>query len=296
MSPNLTPHQLDAYTAILWTWAVTFIPHFVTAILILLVGYMFASWMGGGVRKLLDRAGHLDVAVRPVISAVVRYSILILILIAALAQIGVQTASLLAVLGAAGLAIGLALQGTLTNIAAGIMLLWLRPFQLGDFIEVPGNNVSGSVREIGLFVCILESLDGISVVAPNSAIWNSTLRNHTRNSGRLISLSITFKREANVDRAREVLSRTLSDDERISRTQPPLVFVDNYGTGGFVVVCSFRAAQGNLGELQRIVLPKIERDLEALGDPAFVPTQIVRTLPVDTDPARLLAETTGPTV
>ncbi len=292
MSRTLSPHQLDAYTAMMWTWAVTFIPHLVTAIFIMVIGYMLASWLGGGARKLLDRAGHLDVAVRPVIAAVVRYTILILILTAALAQIGVQTASLLAVLGAAGLAIGLALQGTLTNIAAGIMLLWLRPFQLGDFIEVPANNVSGSVREIGLFVCLLETIDGISVVAPNSAIWNSTLRNHTRNSERLVSLSITFKREANVERVREVLSRTLSADERISRTQTSLVFVDNYNVGGVVVVCSFRAAQENLGELQRTIVSTIARDLEALGDPTLVPNQIVRALPIDTDPARLLAETT----
>src|SRR5262249_39939192 len=89
----------------------------------------------------------------------VRYSILILVFIAALSQVGVQTASLFAVLGAAGIAIGLALQGTLSNIAAGLTLLWPRPFRVGDFIEV--NGMVGTVGEIGLFVCHLETFDGI---------------------------------------------------------------------------------------------------------------------------------------
>jgi small conductance mechanosensitive channel len=93
---------------------------------------------------------------------------LALAVVAVLGNLGVQTASLLAVLGAAGLAIGLPLQGTLTNIAAGIMLLWLRPFHVGDYIEVPSNNISGTVKEIGLFACQLENFDGIFVLLPTA--------------------------------------------------------------------------------------------------------------------------------
>jgi small conductance mechanosensitive channel len=134
---NGTPaHQWDVYTAALWTWSVAFIPHLVTAILLFVVGYILSKWASRSTRAVLDRTGRVDVTVRPVIAATIRYAILILVLVAALAQVGVQTASLLAVLGAAGLAVGLALQGTLTNIAAGIMLLWLRPFRVGDYIEI----------------------------------------------------------------------------------------------------------------------------------------------------------------
>jgi small conductance mechanosensitive channel len=291
MNPKLTPHQLDAYTAMLWTWAVTFIPHIVTAVLILIIGSIIAKWIGNSTQRILDRAGHIDITVTPVIAAAIKYSILILVLVAALSQVGVQTASLLAVLGAAGLAIGLALQGTLTNIAAGIMLLWLRPFRLGDFIEVPSNNISGVVREIGLFVSLLENLDGISVVAPNSQIWNATLRNHTRNSGRLLSLSISLKNTANVDQAREVLVAMLKEDSRVSRVQAPLIFVDSLTTSTIVLTCAFRAAQGNLGELERTIISRVTAQLHSSGNADLAPQQITLNVPATTDPARLLAAT-----
>src|SRR5919107_345073 len=112
------------------------------------------------------------------LAAAARYAVLILVLVAVLGQLGVQAASLLAVLGAAGLAIGLALQGTLSNIAAGVMLLWLRPFKINDYIEV--NNVpglAGIIRQMGLFSCQLEAYDGLFLFVPNASLWNVPLRN-----------------------------------------------------------------------------------------------------------------------
>src|SRR5690606_27681857 len=108
-----------------------------------------------------DRSGRVDSTLRPVLGTVARYAILIIVGVAALGQLGVQTASILAALGAAGLAIGLALQGTLSNIAAGLMLIWLRPFSVGDYIE--GGNVKGTVEEIGLFQTRLRTWDGLFV-------------------------------------------------------------------------------------------------------------------------------------
>ena len=134
----------------------------------------------------------------------IRYAVLILVLIVALSQVGIQTASLLAVVGAAGLAIGLAWQGTLSNFAAGLMLLWLRPFRIGDFIEVGA--IAGTVREMGLFACHLETFDGMFLFAPNSAIWNNLLKNHTRNAGRLVSIDVTVSSNADIDRARDILA------------------------------------------------------------------------------------------
>jgi len=108
-------------------------------------------------RIVLARTGHVDATIQPIIATIARYVVLMFVFVAALSQTGIQTASLFAVLGAAGLAIGLVFPDTLTSIAAGIMLLWLRPFHLNDYIEAPANNISGRVREIGLFVCVLET-------------------------------------------------------------------------------------------------------------------------------------------
>ena len=111
-----------------------------------------------------------------------RYAVLVLVVVMVLGQFGVQTASIIAAIGAIGLAIGLALQGTLQNIAAGIMLLMLRPFRIGEDIEV--GPVTGTVEEIGLFATRLRREDGVYLLAPNSTLWNQPVRNFTRNGMR----------------------------------------------------------------------------------------------------------------
>jgi small conductance mechanosensitive channel len=182
------PDQLNAVAAIVWAWALTFLPRVAAALAILVVGFFAAGWVVRLIRRLAARTTRIDATIEPILATVARYAVLILFLIAALGQLGVQTASLLAVLGAAGLAIGLALQRTLQNIAAGIMLIYLRPFHVGDYIETP--TVSGTVREIGLFVTHLDTGDGLFFFAPNSEIWNKPLKNHTRNPRRLMTIKI----------------------------------------------------------------------------------------------------------
>src|SRR5579885_132444 len=275
-----------SYVAMLWGWAGFFLPRLLAAAIILLAGYVLAAWTGRVVRRPLADTAQVDPTVQPGIAATVRYSSLALVLVVALSNLGVQTASLFAVLGAAGLAIGLALQGTLTNIAAGMMLLWLRPFHVGDYIEIPANNISGTVKEIGLFACQLENFDGIFVFAPNSAVWNAALRNYSRNSGRLISFSVTLPVSTSVEQARAILKAMMDEDPRILRQPSPAVFVDSYDAQkGLVLTVSFRTLQGQAGEVQRDVIDQARRRLEQLG--AGQTAQIVRKIPPDTDPSRV---------
>jgi small conductance mechanosensitive channel len=225
--------------------------------------------------------------VRPILAAIVRYSILILVFIAALGQVGVQTASLFAVLGAAGLAIGLALQGTLSNIAAGLMLLWLRPFHVGDFVEV--NGMAGTVREIGLFVCHLETFDGIFLFAPNSTIWNQALRNHTRNAGRLVSIDITLPAKADADRARTILLGMASLGKRVAKLPEPRIFVESLTGAGLLLNLRVWATPNNVGRLQRGIVELTRATLDAAGDETLQPQQVVCVIPPDSDPSRLLS-------
>ncbi len=280
------PTHVD-YSTMLWSWSENFLPHLLTGIIILIAGYVLAVWISRLVRKLLARSARVDPTVQPVFAAAVRYSILVLVVVSALGQLGVQTASLLAALGAAGLAIGLALQGTLTNIAAGIMLLWLRPFHVGDYIEVPSNNIAGTVKEIGLFACRLENFDGVFVFAPNGAVWNAALRNYTRNSGRLISFSVTLPSSTPVEKACDILKSMIDEDPRILNDPRPAVFVDSYDAkNGMVLTASFRTTYGRAGEVQRDVIDEARRRLDAAG---IGPTgQIVRKVPADTDPSRVM--------
>jgi len=144
----------------------------------------------------------------------------------ALGQFGIQTTSIIAVLGAAGLAIGLALQGTLSNVAAGIMLLLLRPFGVGDWIEA--NGISGTVQEIGLFATQIDTFENVYISVPNSSIWSSIIINHSRHNIRRMDIDIGIGYESDLDVAEQALM-SLCADERIHKTPAPVFLVVAYG-------------------------------------------------------------------
>ena len=278
------PTELDRLTNLAWTAAETLLPRLILAILILLAGALIAKWVGRATLGGLAEARRIDETARPAIAAAARYGVLIFAGIAALSQLGVETASLLAALGAAGLAIGLALQGTLSNIAAGIMLLWLRPFRVGDYIEiVSATPFAGTVKEIGLFACRLETYDGMFVFAPNSAIWTFPLRNHSRAAGRLVSFNAGFAPGADLERARAILLKTIGAEPGVLREPSPDVFVSTLNAGAPAATCSFWVAHERFGAVQRTVLDTARRALETADLP---PTQLVRTIPAEADPSR----------
>src|SRR6516162_7315179 len=286
MDLTLTPTHLDRLAEVVWTWAAAFLPRLVAAVLILVIGTIVARWVSRAVYDISQRTTHIDPTLRPALASMIRYAVLILVLIVALSQVGIQTASLLAVVGAAGLAIGLALQGTLSNFAAGLMLLWLRPFRIGDFIEVGA--IAGTVREMGLFACHLETFDGMFLFAPNSAIWNTPLKNHTRNAGRLVSIDVTVASNADIDRARDILVAMAERDSRVLKMPPPHVFVDSLTGAGLLLKLRIWASHDDVGELQHTIIEQAMHELEDAGIEALQPQQVVRIIPPDSDPSRLL--------
>jgi small conductance mechanosensitive channel len=276
-------HNTSAFA---WAAAANVLPRLFLAVLILIAGALVSRWAERAVGGALAETGRIDETARPALATAARYGVLILAFVAALSQLGVQTASLLAALGAAGLAIGLALQGTLANIAAGIMLLWLKPFRIGDYIEiVSGTPFSGTVKEIGLFACLLETYDGLSVFAPNSSIWTFPLRNHSRTAGRLVSFNVGLAPDTDIERGRGVLAKAIAGEPGVLAAPPPEAFVANWNAGAPLVTCRFWAAHDRIGVIQRTALETARRALETAGMP---PTQLVRTVPADSDPSRLL--------
>ena len=193
------------------------------AITILIIGWWIAGWARNTVAKGLGKVKAIDATLVPFLSALVRYVILIIVLIAVLNQFGVQTASIIAVVGAAGLAIGLALQGTLQNVAAGVMLLILRPFKLGDFIDAGGQ--AGTVVEIGLFTTELKTVDGLFKAVPNSAIWGATVTNFSRNPTRRIDLLASISYGDDLDGAMKVLKGILDAEPRVLKDPAPEVML-----------------------------------------------------------------------
>jgi small conductance mechanosensitive channel len=212
---------------------VTYAGQVLGATIILIIGFYLAGKLSKLVRKKLGVFDKIDPLIVPIIGNIIRYGIIIITLIAVLGQFGVQTTSIIAVLGAAGLAIGLALQGTLSNVAAGVMLLLLRPFTTGDWVET--GNVSGTIREVGLFTTIIDTFDNVYVSIPNSSIWNSTITNHSHYETRRIDVDIGIHYDTNLDLASEVLLK-LADDERVlDKPKKPQFLVMKYDDSAIVV-------------------------------------------------------------
>ena len=195
----------------------------VSAILILIIGYWIAGRLGSATRKLLDKQKRLDATVKPLIASIVKYTIVIITVIAVLGRFGVQTASIIAVLGAAGLAVGLALQGTLQNIAAGIMLLALRPLKVGEYVQA--GSLGGTVEEIGLFTTTLTTADGVYVSAPNSALWNQAITNYSSNATRRLDFEVGISYGDDIGKAQEALMVLMAGDPRIKDDPAPMTMV-----------------------------------------------------------------------
>ena len=218
--------QLKALTTKVGELMVTFGMDVLGALTILVIGWWFARWAQKSVKRVLGKTKKVDATLKPLIASVVRYTILIFVIVAVLSQFGVETTSIIAVLGAAGLAVGLALQGTLSNIAAGVMILLLRPLRVNEFIDAGG--IAGTVMEIGLFTTIMKTGDGIYLSVPNSEIWGKAIANYSRNKTRRLDLAFGISYEDSIDQATKILTKFFKD-KRILKDPEPQVMVTTLG-------------------------------------------------------------------
>lgn len=214
-------------------WIIDNALNVLTALAILVAGFFLAGFISRHAVDFLPRTRAIDNTIAPLLTQVARYGILIVTFIVVLSQFGVDTTSILAVVGAAGLAIALAMQGTLSNMAAGIMMIWLRPFNVGEYIDAEGT--TGTVIEIGLFGTRLRTYDGIFVFAPNSIIWNARVVNYTREKTRMVETKIGIAYTADIGKARDALLG-VATDKRVLSEPAPFVFVDSLGDSA-VVLC-----------------------------------------------------------
>lgn len=206
--------------------------HVLLALGILWLGWMIARRTSRLLHSILWKADKLDPTLRPLVVSLVDWGCKILATVLALSQVGVHIAAIAALLGAAGIAIGLALQGTLQNIAAGIMLILLRPFQVGEYIESDGGN-GGTVQEIGLFNTRIEKPDGIYLYVPNSKLWGSVITNYSRTDRRRMDLIVKIDYRGDLGTAVRVLHTYLLHHPGVLQDPAPQVVVsgmDNTAT------------------------------------------------------------------
>jgi small conductance mechanosensitive channel len=194
----------------------------VAAIVIFLVG----RWVAGLVRRLLKRLmgrRGTDVTLISFLSNMAYALMLAFVIIAALSRLGIETTSLIAVLGAAGLAVGLALQGSLSNFAAGVMLIVFRPFKVGDFVEAGG--VTGGVREITIFTTVMTTPDNKTIIVPNGKIIGDVITNYTKQEMRRIDLDFSVAHGSDLLRAKNLLMEIIAADPRVLAEPAPFVGV-----------------------------------------------------------------------
>lgn len=242
------------------------------AIALLVVGRIVAAWGRKIGRKSMTKA-DVDPTLVAFFSKAIYYLILIVVLIAVLSLFGVETTSLIAVLGAAGLAVGLALQGTLSNFAAGVMLLIFRPFKLGDFVDIAGT--LGSVLEIGLFSTTLKTADNIKIIVPNSSVWGGTISNYNGFETRRVDLVIGISYDDNIQTAVDTIQKIVAADNRVL-TDPPLqIAVSNLGDSSVDLVVRPWCQGADYWNLRFDLTRAIKEGLEAAGCSIPYPQQDV---------------------
>ncbi|MFU1477218.1 mechanosensitive ion channel family protein [Roseovarius sp. C7] len=199
----------------------------VAAIVIIILGFVISAWAKRRITGLSEKHASLDQTLFHFLGNIARYTILAFTALFVLNTFGIQTTSLIAAIGAVGLAIGLALQGTLSNVAAGVMIILFRPFKIGDFIAVAGE--MGTVKDITLNVTEIASLGNVQTIIPNSEVWGNTISNYSTYPLRRAEWTFGVGYGVNLARAEEVIRDTIMSDERSLSDPAPFFQVNNLG-------------------------------------------------------------------
>lgn len=235
----------------------------VGAIVILIVGLFLAKWLGNVARQRMERSPRFDATITPLFVKIIKIAVIVVTILAVLSQFGVQTASLVALLGTIGLAIGLALQGTLSNVASGVMLIVLRPFHVGDAVDVGG--ITGVVDEIGLFTTDMHTFDNVAVTMPNSNVWGTVIKNFTRNNTRRVDMQFGIGYNDDIDKAIKIVKEILDIDERILAEPETLIAVNTLGDNAVNIIVRPWAATDDVWPVNYDVTKKVKERFDEEG-------------------------------
>ncbi|MDQ0393079.1 mechanosensitive ion channel family protein [Labrys monachus] len=239
------------------------------AVAIAAIGWWTAGLFERLTRRALMSIAHMDATVGVFLASLAYYGVLVLTFVLILQVIGVQATSLVAVLGAASLAIGLALQGTLSNMAAGVMLLLFRPFHLGDSIEVGGK--SGTVKNLNLFMTELASGDNVQVLIPNGQVWGTAITNLSAYSTRIVSIKFPVPYGKNLQAISGRLQDYLESDRRVLPSPSPSITVSSLTNTGIEISVQAWTASAEAGPVraefaQRVLEVVQEPELSAAAE------------------------------
>ncbi len=275
--------QLDAFENYLHRFIeriIDFIPDLIGAVLLLIIGWWLIKFVLKYVRKMFQKR-QTDKALENFIVTILNWGMKIMLFIMVINQIGIETTSLIAALGAAGLAVGLALQGSLSNFAGGVLIILLKPFRLGDWIEV--NGVSGSVKEITLFYTKLNTFGNQLAVLPNGELSNENIINYSGEGIRRDAITIRITYNSDIKKAREILLSLMQEQEGIMKDPAPAVVVGDLTESSVNLSVRFWAANENFWECHWYTLEQAPKRLGEAGVEIALPQREIHLVSGDSD-------------
>ena len=249
------------------------------AIIILILGFWFAGLARRLTARGLRKTGRIDETIVLFLSSIVRYLVIVFTVLAVLDQFGVETTSLVALFGASALAVGLALQGTLSNVAAGVMLLLFRPFKVGQYVDAGGS--AGTVKSISLFTTHLDTGDNAHIIVPNGAIWGSAITNYSHNPTRRVELTIGIGYGDDIEKAIRVVRQTIAADARSMGDPEPVVEVANLGDSSVDLLIRVWCKSGDYGGLKWGLTRAIKEAFDREGVEIPYPHRVIQTQSID---------------
>lgn len=241
---------------------IDFLPALVSSLLILFFGWWVIKLIVGYVKRVFEKTDY-DPTLENFISSLLNYGLKILLFIVVISQLGVETTSLIAVVGAAGLAIGLALQGSLSNFAGGVLIISLKPFRVGDFIEAQG--VSGTVKETSLFYTKLITFGNQLAIIPNGQLTNNNIINYTEEGKRKDAITIGISYSSNIKLAKDVLIKLMAEQKGIMKDPAPEVVVTELGDSSVNLSLRFWALNEDFWNCHWFTIEEAKTRLEAAG-------------------------------
>ncbi|HSP83804.1 MAG TPA: mechanosensitive ion channel domain-containing protein [Gillisia sp.] len=241
---------------------VDYLPSFLSAIFLLLFGLWFIKIFTGQIRKIIHKKGY-DKTIENFAISLIGVGLRILLVILVITQLGFETTSLVAVIGAAGLAIGLALQGSLANFAGGVLIIILKPFRVGDWIEAKG--VSGSVKETSLFYTKINTFGNQLAIIPNGQLTNDNIINYTVEGKRRSSITIGISYDSDIKLAKEILLELLKEQEKILKDPEPMVVVTELADSAVNLSVRFWALNDDFWNCSWYTIEESKTRLEAAG-------------------------------
>ncbi len=269
---KLSGYQEFLSKAMDWVWE--FMPNFITAVITLFVGMWVIKMISRLVKRFFDRADY-DPTLETFIESLIKAVLKILLFVLVVTQLGVQSSSLVAIVGAAGLAIGLALQGSLSNFAGGVLILLFKPFKVGDFISAQG--VDGTVKEISIFTTKINTFGNQVAIVPNGQLSNNTIVNFNSESTRRDKIDVGIGYSSDIKKAKEVLLEICAADKRILKTPAPEVYVGELADSSVNLTLRFWAQNADFWGAHFHVMETLKERFDAEGIEIPFPQREVRT-------------------